>query len=155
MDPSLVNLPPLKDLSIENITDNTVLINSGCEDRRMKYVMERLVTHLHDFARETRLSTDEWMAGIQFLTQVGQICSDVRQVCRTTFRNTPTCLKLAITNTILPGIYPSLRCPWSLTSSGLDRPPQTHRLDRGFRPRSLPHARSRGNHSWWHTLTRC
>ncbi|KAI5295307.1 hypothetical protein KEM52_001758 [Ascosphaera acerosa] len=79
MDPSLVNLPPLKDLSIENITENTLLINSGCDDRRMRYVMERLVTHLHDFARETRLSTDEWMAGIQFLTQVGQICSDVRQ----------------------------------------------------------------------------
>jgi hypothetical protein len=40
-----------------------------------------LVSHLHDFARETRLSFDEWMAGIQFLTQVGQICTDVRQVC--------------------------------------------------------------------------
>lgn len=46
----------------------------------MKYVLERLVTHLHDFARETRLSTKEWMAGIEFLTAVGHICSDVRQV---------------------------------------------------------------------------
>ncbi|KAI5291229.1 hypothetical protein KEM54_005779 [Ascosphaera aggregata] len=79
MDPSLVNRPPLKDLSIENITGNTVLVNSGCPDRRLKYVMERLVTHLHDFARETRLSTDEWMAGIQFLTQVGKTCTDGRQ----------------------------------------------------------------------------
>ena len=41
--------------------------------------MERLVTHIHNFARETRLSTKEWMAAINFLTQVGQICSDVRQ----------------------------------------------------------------------------
>ncbi|CAK7237848.1 Eukaryotic translation initiation factor 1b [Sporothrix eucalyptigena] len=24
-------------------------------------MLERLVTHLHDFARETRLSTDEWI----------------------------------------------------------------------------------------------
>jgi Catechol dioxygenase N terminus len=80
MDPSQVKIPPLKDLNTENITENTILINSLCEDVRMRYVMERLVSHLHDFARETRLSTKEWMAGIQFLTAVGQICSDVRQV---------------------------------------------------------------------------
>jgi hypothetical protein len=73
-------VPNLKDLTIENITDNVHLINSQCGDPRLKYVMERLVSHLHDFARETRLSSDEWMAGIQYLTQVGQICSDVRQV---------------------------------------------------------------------------
>lgn len=82
MDPSNVNIPPLKDLNTENITENTILINSSCEDLRMRYVMERLVSHLHDFARETRLSTREWMAGIQFLTAVGQICDNVRQVGR-------------------------------------------------------------------------
>lgn len=38
-----------------------------------------MVTHLHDFARETRLSTSEWMGGIRFLTEVGQICTDTRQ----------------------------------------------------------------------------
>jgi hypothetical protein len=80
MDPSKVKIPPLRDLNADNITENTILINSLCEDIRMKYVMERLVTHIHDFARETRLSTKEWMAGIEFLTKVGQICSDVRQV---------------------------------------------------------------------------
>ncbi|KAJ9367708.1 hypothetical protein DTO282E5_7634 [Paecilomyces variotii] len=79
MDPSQVSIPPLKDLTIDNITENVILINSQCEDARMKYILERLVTHLHDFARETRLSTKEWMAGLLFLTEVGQICSDVRQ----------------------------------------------------------------------------
>jgi Catechol dioxygenase N terminus len=82
MDPSRVIFPPLKDLNIENITKNTILINSLCEDERMKYLTERLVSHLHNFARETRLSTKEWMAGIHFLTAVGQICSDVHQVGR-------------------------------------------------------------------------
>lgn len=81
MDPSFVKIPPLRDLTIDNITENVILINSLCEDARMKYVLERLVTHLHDFARETRLSFDEWMAGIKFLTETGQICTDVRQVC--------------------------------------------------------------------------
>ncbi|KAL1861154.1 hypothetical protein Plec18167_002858 [Paecilomyces lecythidis] len=79
MDPSQVKIPPLKDLTIDNITENVILINSLCEDQRMKYVLERLVTHLHDFARETRLSSKEWMTGLLFLTEVGQICSDVRQ----------------------------------------------------------------------------
>lgn len=69
----------VKDLTIDNITDNVHAINSGCEDRRLKFLLEKLVTHLHDFARETRLSTSEWEAAIQFLTQVGQICTDVRQ----------------------------------------------------------------------------
>ncbi|KAJ5901780.1 hypothetical protein N7495_002308 [Penicillium taxi] len=79
MDPSQVKIPPMKDLNADNITENVHTINSLCKDDRMKYVLERLVTHLHDFARETRLSSEEWMAGIIFLTEVGKICSDVRQ----------------------------------------------------------------------------
>ena len=82
MDPTKVIIPPLKDLNIENITDNVILINSQNPDARLKYVLERLVTHLHDFARETRLSEREWMAGLQFLTTTGQTCTDVRQVCK-------------------------------------------------------------------------
>lgn len=80
MDPCLVTVPPLKDLTIENITENVHLINSQCENPRLKYILERVVQHLHDFARETRLSQDDWMQGIHFLTSVGKICSDVRQV---------------------------------------------------------------------------
>merc|ERR1712000_533501 len=81
MDPTQVKTPPLMDLTIDNITENVIRINSNNPDARMQYVLERLVVHLHDFARETRLSTAEWMAGIQFLTKTGQICTDVRQVC--------------------------------------------------------------------------
>lgn len=81
MDPSQINIPPMKDLTIDNITENTVRINSQGSDERLTYVMERLVTHLHDFARETRLSTKEWMAALNFLVRVGQISSDVRHVC--------------------------------------------------------------------------
>lgn len=69
----------MKDLTIANVTENVIAINSQCEDERTKYILERLVTHLHDFARETRLSTTEWMQGLAFLTEVGQICTSVRQ----------------------------------------------------------------------------
>ncbi|MCJ1289062.1 hypothetical protein MMC34_000594 [Xylographa carneopallida] len=79
MDPSDVHLPPMKDLTIANITPNTILINSQGPSSRLTYILERLVSHLHDFARETRLSTYEWRAGIDFLTAVGQTCSPVRQ----------------------------------------------------------------------------
>ena len=77
-----VEVPILKDLTIDNITENVHRINSQGSDPRTKYILERLVSHMHDFARETRLSTQEWMAGIEFLTAVGKKCTDVRQVSR-------------------------------------------------------------------------
>ncbi|KAJ6261501.1 hypothetical protein Dda_4171 [Drechslerella dactyloides] len=79
MDPSTVKIPPMKDLTHENITPNVHIINSQCPDARLRYLLTSLVSHLHDFARETRLTTDEWMAAIQFLTAVGQKCDDIRQ----------------------------------------------------------------------------
>jgi protocatechuate 3,4-dioxygenase beta subunit len=81
MDPKHIKVPPMKDLNIDNITENTIIINSQGNDERVTYVMERLVSHLHDFARETRLSTTEWMAALNFLVKVGQISNDVRHVC--------------------------------------------------------------------------
>ena len=86
MDPSKAKVPPMKNLTTENITENTIRINSQTSDLRLTYLLDRLVTHLHDFARETRLSTKEWMAALEFLTAVGQMCSDVRQVCSMSLR---------------------------------------------------------------------
>lgn len=80
MDPANLSLPTLKNLSTDTITQNVHLINKhNNPSPRLAYILDRLVTHLHDFARETRLSTPEWLAGIQFLTAVGQICTPVRQ----------------------------------------------------------------------------
>ena len=70
----------MKDMNTDNITKNTILINSQGHDKRLQYLMERMVTHVHDFARETRLSTKEWKAGLDFLVQIGQISTDVRHV---------------------------------------------------------------------------
>jgi len=41
--------------------------------------MDSLVTHLHDFAREVKLTEQEWLDGIQFLTDVGHITGAHRQ----------------------------------------------------------------------------
>jgi protocatechuate 3,4-dioxygenase beta subunit len=46
---------------------------------RLRTVMAAVVRHLHAFAEEADLTPQEWLAGIAFLTQVGQICSADRQ----------------------------------------------------------------------------
>ncbi|CAE6338260.1 unnamed protein product [Rhizoctonia solani] len=77
VDPS--TLPDVSDIRPETITANVNKINSNCPDERMKFVLSRLTYHMHEFVRETSLTTDEWMAGIQFLTATGQTCTDIRQ----------------------------------------------------------------------------
>ncbi|KAL2816666.1 Intradiol ring-cleavage dioxygenase [Aspergillus granulosus] len=72
------SLPPMKDLTTENLTENVHLVNSQCTDPRLRYLLERIVTHLHTFCLETRLSTEEWNTGIKFLTEIGQISDDLR-----------------------------------------------------------------------------
>jgi len=79
MDPSQVKVPPMKDLTPDNITPNAIIVNSQGTDGRLKFLLQRLITHIHDFARETQLTTEEWMMAINFLTAVGQTCSDTRQ----------------------------------------------------------------------------
>jgi hydroxyquinol 1,2-dioxygenase len=69
---------------MQNIDENTITAAmlqqlAGCENPRLKNVLGLLVQHLHDFAREARLTEAEWLAGIEFLTATGQMCSDKRQ----------------------------------------------------------------------------
>jgi hydroxyquinol 1,2-dioxygenase len=51
----------------------------GAGDARFAEIMQSLITHLHAFIREVDLKPDEWMKGIEFLTAVGQTCTDKRQ----------------------------------------------------------------------------
>jgi hydroxyquinol 1,2-dioxygenase len=48
-------------------------------DDRQRELFQALVAHLHDFARETRLTGEEWFAAISFLERVGKISSPTRQ----------------------------------------------------------------------------
>ncbi|HWM56533.1 MAG TPA: dioxygenase [Pseudonocardia sp.] len=48
-------------------------------DPRLAEIMTALVRHLHDFAREVRLTEDEWMAAISWLNRAGQLSDDKRQ----------------------------------------------------------------------------
>ena len=62
----------------QNITD-VVVSTLNSENPRLNQVMESFTRHLHEFIREVEPNDEEWMVGIQFLTQVGQMCNDVRQ----------------------------------------------------------------------------
>lgn len=69
----------MRNIDATTITPAFLQRLEGCADPRLKQILSALVTHLHDFAREVKLTEDEWMRGIQFLTATGQKCSDVRQ----------------------------------------------------------------------------
>lgn len=74
------NIPKFPiDVSADTVTAIVQQYNSQTDNVRLREILDVLVKHLHAFTREINLSTAEWMAGIQFLTQTGQICSDIRQ----------------------------------------------------------------------------
>ena len=69
----------MQDLSASTVTQAVIEQMAGTPDPRLREVMESLVRHLHGFAREVRLTPDEWLKAIEFLTRVGQACSPTRQ----------------------------------------------------------------------------
>ncbi|SUD31461.1 putative hydroxyquinol 1,2-dioxygenase [Pseudomonas fluorescens] len=67
-----------------NVDENTITAavleqQANCPNPRLKQIMTSLICHLHDFAREVRLTEGEWEQGIDFLTRVGHITDDKRQ----------------------------------------------------------------------------
>jgi hydroxyquinol 1,2-dioxygenase len=61
------------------VTDAVVASFADTSDERLREVLESLTRHLHAFAREIRLTEQEWEAGVGFLTRVGHITDDRRQ----------------------------------------------------------------------------
>jgi hydroxyquinol 1,2-dioxygenase len=63
----------------DNITDLAAERWATAHDPRTAELMTALVRHLHAFAREVRLTEDEWMAAIQWLNRTGQISNEKRE----------------------------------------------------------------------------
>jgi len=61
------------------LKDEVVSRYKDCPDPRLKEIMISLVKHLHSFAREVKLTEAEWIKGVEFLTRVGQFCTETRQ----------------------------------------------------------------------------
>ncbi|PWK85686.1 hydroxyquinol 1,2-dioxygenase [Lentzea atacamensis] len=63
----------------DNITALAEQRWATAKDPRTAQLITALVRHLHDFAREVRLTEDEWMAAVKWLTATGQISDDKRE----------------------------------------------------------------------------
>jgi hydroxyquinol 1,2-dioxygenase len=63
----------------EHLTDRVVASFDGSPSERYREVMQSLVRHLHAFARDVRLTEEEWQRGVEFLTRCGEITDDRRQ----------------------------------------------------------------------------
>ncbi|GJJ13371.1 hypothetical protein Clacol_007623 [Clathrus columnatus] len=75
--------PPKEPLPLpendEILTKNALKVFDETPNPRHKFIFQNLVRHLHAFVKETDISTEEWMATIQFLTETGQKCTSIRQ----------------------------------------------------------------------------
>ena len=69
----------MRNIDEDTITQAVLASMDGCGNPRLHTVMTCLVQHLHAFAREVKLTEDEWFTAIKFLTDVGHITDDKRQ----------------------------------------------------------------------------
>jgi hydroxyquinol 1,2-dioxygenase len=69
----------MRNLTEQSISDAVIERFAECPDPRINQVLISLIRHLHEFAREVRLTPEEWMAGIDFLTAAGHITNEKRQ----------------------------------------------------------------------------
>ena len=68
----------MRDFNEQTITQ-AVIDQFKSKDPRLQEILTSLVRHLHDFIRDVEPTEAEWFQGIQFLTDVGQICDENRQ----------------------------------------------------------------------------
>src|ERR1700744_1401782 len=66
-------------LTEQTITEAVQRTFDTSTDERFRQLMVCLVQHLHDFAREVRLTGDEWFTAMDFIERLGKISSPTRQ----------------------------------------------------------------------------
>jgi catechol 1,2-dioxygenase len=59
-------------------TDGVINATGPKADPRLREVMSALIRHMHDFAREVDLTTDEWMAAVNMINWAGKMSTDRR-----------------------------------------------------------------------------
>ena len=69
----------MKGAIFPELTEAVIDAMAAAPNPRLREIMTVLVRHLHAAVRETRLTEEEWLAAVEFLTATGQICSGSRQ----------------------------------------------------------------------------
>lgn len=63
----------------QELTAEVIRSFDAAPDPRLKFILEQVVTSLHDLVRRTNLTFEEWERAIDFLTRTGQACTPLRQ----------------------------------------------------------------------------
>src|SRR3974377_179255 len=65
--------------SEKKLTAEVIARMRNTRNKRLRQVMASFVKHVHAFVREVKPTPDEWMKGIQFLTETGHWSTGKRQ----------------------------------------------------------------------------
>ena len=68
----------MRNVNKDNITETFLSYFGQDTDPRLYEIMQSLAKHLHDFARETQLTHEEWNKGLEFLRHAGNITTPER-----------------------------------------------------------------------------
>jgi hydroxyquinol 1,2-dioxygenase len=68
----------VRDINSKTITDAVIGYSSSATEPRLRFLLDRLVVHLHDYMRDVKLTHAEWRSTIAFLTQAGAITTSER-----------------------------------------------------------------------------
>ena len=68
----------MRDVNSDNLTSTFLGYFGEDTDPRLREIMTSLATHLHEFARETKLTHAEWHKGLDILRKAGQISTPER-----------------------------------------------------------------------------
>ncbi|MEQ1947809.1 MAG: dioxygenase [Bryobacteraceae bacterium] len=68
----------MRNLSLENVTPALERVFENTPDARLKELMQVLVRHLHEYARETKLTQDEWASAMELLLWAGKVSNERR-----------------------------------------------------------------------------
>ncbi len=67
-----------RDVNQYSVTDAVKASFKDRSNERLAFLLDKLVDHMHDFVRETNLTQQEWLAGLNFLYDCGKISTPDR-----------------------------------------------------------------------------
>jgi hydroxyquinol 1,2-dioxygenase len=68
----------MRTVNSDNITQAFIDYMGDDTDERVRFLMSKLVEHIHAFVRETNLSHDEWRKALELLFKAGEISNNER-----------------------------------------------------------------------------
>lgn len=65
-------------MSDQAFTDSVIGAMGPGTNPRLQKIFSSLIQHIHDFARETNLTVEEWKMGVDFVNRIGQMSDEKR-----------------------------------------------------------------------------